>query len=105
MAVDHYEYPMKTICFIVGLLLLAVGLVIFFFDAYTSHRYGFHMNEVAGLTDAGDPIDWPTGEAPKWTLIPIFVYALGFWLAAAGVFWLRSRLGRAHHGRTCRGTE
>jgi hypothetical protein len=96
---------MRKIFLIVGLVLLAIGLVIFLFDAYTSSRYGFHMNEVAGLADNGEPIDWATGERPTFTLIPIFVYALGFWLAAAGVFSLRFRVGRCYHARICRGTE
>jgi hypothetical protein len=49
-----------------SLVLLAVGLAIFFWDAWTSHQYGFHMNEVAGITEDG-PIDWPTGERPTFT--------------------------------------
>jgi len=44
------------------------------------------MSEVAGITINGDPIDWPTGEKPTFTLILPFVYALCSWLVAAGVY-------------------
>jgi hypothetical protein len=70
---------------LVSLVLLADGLAIFFWDSWTSHQYGFHMNEVAGITADGGPVDWPTGERPTFTLIPFFVYALVFLLPAAGV--------------------
>ena len=85
------------------MVFVAVGLAIFGFDAYTSHRYGVHMNEVAGITGEGDPIDWPSGERPTFTLIPVPVYALGFELAAVGVLSLRQVIGRAYHGRICPG--
>ena len=90
---------------IISVVLLALGLVIFVFDAYTSWRYGFHMNEVAGITDEGDPIDWPTGERPAFTLVLPFGHSLGFWLAGAGAYALRFGVGRGYHGRICRGTE
>jgi hypothetical protein len=96
---------MKKLLAIICLAFLAFGLAVFAFDAYTSWRYGFHMNEVAGVTDDGDPIDWPTGERPAFTLIPLFVYGLGFWLAGAGVYSIRSCVGRGYRGRICRGTE
>jgi hypothetical protein len=95
---------MRRVCIIVSLVLLAVGLAILVFDAYTSCRYGFHMNEVAGITDDGVPIDWPTGERPTFTLIPLSGYALFFGLAAVGVFSLWRVVGCAYHGRICRGT-
>ena len=59
-----------------SLILLAVGLAIFFWDAWTSHQYGFHMNEVAGITEDGGPIDWPTGERPTFTAdFPVRLYS------------------------------
>lgn len=96
---------MKKVCLVVSLILLAVGLAIFLWDACTSHRYGFHMNEVAGLTEAGEPIDWPTGERPLLMEIPISVYALAFCLAPMAIYALRLRSGRTFQGRICRGTE
>ena len=81
------------------------GLGILFFDAYTCHLYGFHLNEVAGVTDDGGPIDWPTGERPIFTLVPIYVYGLGFWVAAEGIYSLRFGIGRRYRTRICRGTE
>jgi len=96
---------MKKIPIIFGSVLLAAGLAIFFCDAYVSYRCGFGINDVAGMTDDGGPIDWPTGERPAWTFIPAFVYSFGFWLAAAVVFSLWPEVGRGYHGRIRRGTE
>jgi len=96
---------MRKVCVIVSVMFLAAGLAIFVFDAYTSYRYGFHMNEVAGVTDHGEPIDWPTGERPTFTLVPLSVYALLFGLAAVGAFLLRRVVGSSYRGRIFRGTE
>jgi hypothetical protein len=96
---------MKKMFTIISFALLAMGLAVFAFDAYTSQRYGFHVNEVAGITDDGGPIDWPTGERPTFTLIPLVVYAFGFLSAGAGVYAVRSRVGQGYHGRIYRGTE
>ncbi|MDB6068052.1 MAG: hypothetical protein JWR26_4260 [Pedosphaera sp.] len=96
---------MRKAFVIVSLILLLVGLGILVSDAYTSHRYGFHLNEVAAITDDGLPIDWPTGERPAFTMIPLFVYGLGFLLAAAGVFSLQFGNYGCYHGRICCGTE
>jgi hypothetical protein len=82
------------VCLLVILILLAVGLVIFLWDADTIHRYGFHMTEVTGLSEAGEPIDWPTGEQPLLMQIPISIYALVFCLAAAVIFSLRLQISR-----------
>ena len=95
----------RKILGLASLVLLAAGLVIFFWDAWTSHQYGFQMSEVAGITEDGGPVDWPTGERPTFTLIPIFVYALAFLLPAAGANALRISVGRGNPGRICRGTE
>ena len=95
----------RRILGLTSLVLLVVGLAIFFWDAWTSHQYGVHMNEVAGITADGAPVDWPTGERTTFTLIPLFVYALVFLLPAAGVNALRISVGRGNPGRICRGTE
>jgi hypothetical protein len=95
----------RKILDLTSLVLLAAGLALFFWDAWTSHQYGVHMNEVAGITADGGPVDWPTGERPTFTLIPLFVYALVFLLPAAGVNALRISVGRGNPGRICRGTE
>lgn len=96
---------MRKSLLIVSAVLLAFALAIFLSDAYTSHRYGFHVNEVVGIADSGEPIDWPTGERPMFLRIPILVYALGFCVLSTGAFSLRSRIGQSYHGRICRGTE
>lgn len=96
---------MKQISLIVSLLLLAFGVAILVSDAYMSHRYGFHMNEVVGFTEAGEPIDWPTGDRPVFALIPIRFYALGFCFAVAGIFLMGFRAGRSYRGRIFQGTE
>jgi hypothetical protein len=95
----------RKILGLTSLVLLAAGLALFFWDAWTSHQYGVHMNEVAGITADGGPVDWPTGERPTFTLIPLFVYALVFLLPAAGANALRISVGRGNPGRICRGTE
>ncbi len=96
---------MRKIPLTIGLVLLAVGLAIFLYDASVIFRYGFDINDVVGMTDDGGPIDWPTGERPAFTFIPAFVYSFGLWLAAAVVFSLWPEVGRRHHGRIYRGTE
>ena len=48
---------MERIPVIIGSVLLAVGLAIFLCDAYVSYRYGFGINDVAGMTEDGGPID------------------------------------------------
>src|SRR5580765_3300825 len=96
---------MRKAALIVSLILLIIGMAILVFDTYTSHRFGFHVNEVAGVTDDGQPIDWPTGERPTFTLIPIPVYAFAFCLAAGAVFSLRFYVPRIYSGRMSRGTE
>jgi len=48
---------MKKIPVIISSVLLAVGLAIFLCDAYVSYRYGFGINDVAGMTEDGGPID------------------------------------------------
>lgn len=96
---------MRKMLLPMSLVLVAVGLAVFVYDAYTSHRFGVHLNEVAGVTDEGIPIEWPTGERPTFTLIPVYIHALACWPAAAGVFSLRFRVGNAYQGRICRGTE
>jgi len=47
----------RRIPVIIGSVLLAVGLAIFLCDAYVSYRYGFGINDVAGMTEDGGPID------------------------------------------------
>ncbi len=96
---------MERIPVIIGSILLAVGLAIFLCDSYMYYRYGFGINDVVGMTEDGGPIDWPTGERPDFTFIPAFVYALGFWLAAAVGFSLWPEVGKGHRGRIRRGTE
>jgi hypothetical protein len=84
---------------------LALGLAIVVYDAYVIVRYGFDINDVAGMTDDGGPIDWPTGERPAFASVPAFVYGFVFWLAAAVVFALWPEVGKPYTGRIRRGTE
>ena len=96
---------MKRLLLVLSLVLLAVGWAILFLDLDTFYRYGVHSNEVASITEEGYVIPWPTGETPWLALISIRVCVLAFWLSAAGLYSLRFRVGRAYHGRICRGTE
>jgi len=95
---------MRKICLITALTLLSAGLLIFVWDTYTHFYYGFHMNEVAAISDEGEPIDWPTGERPAFMLIPIIDYAIGLWIVAVGAFWLQFKFKRQYEGRIFRGT-
>lgn len=83
----------------------ALGLMIFVWDALTYRRYGFRMNEVAGITESGDPIDWPTGEVPLLFQVPIWIYAVGFWVSAAVAFALNAAVRKPYFGRVWRGAE
>lgn len=97
---------MKRALLILSAIFLTAGMGIFIFDGYTAHRYGFHLNEVAGITDAGDVIDWPTGERPLLMRIPVSSYGFAFCAFATGIFWFRSRMGRdSGSRRVLRGTE
>jgi hypothetical protein len=99
---------MKRALLILSSIFLTVGVGIFIFDGCTSHRYGFHLNEVAGVTDTGDPIDWPTGERPRLMMIPVFIYGIAFCILALGIFLLRSSVGQSRcnsSGRVLRGAE
>ena len=46
---------MRRIPVIIGSVLLAIGLVIVLCDAYVSYRYGFGINDVAGMTEGWRP--------------------------------------------------
>jgi hypothetical protein len=96
---------MKKFAVFLSSSLLIAGLAILLFDAYTSRKYGFHMNDVAGVTDDGQAIDWPTGERPSFTLIPLAAYALGFCIMAGLIYWFGSFLRRAPQERVVRETE
>ncbi len=89
---------MRSVLAWLALFLGAVGLMIFAFDGYISHRYGFHFTEVAGIDADGSPIAWPTGEEPFFMQFPPSAYAVGFFLAGAGVYASRLAVGRSSHG-------
>jgi hypothetical protein len=94
----------RKIPIIVGSLLLAVGAVILAYDVFFIVSYGCDANDVAGVTNDGFIIDWPTGERPVWAQVPAFTYSFGFWLLAAAVFAVWRGMGRVYAGRIWRGT-
>lgn len=97
---------MKNLLTAAAILLGAVGLGIFFLDAYTSHRYALHITEMAGVDTDGTPIHWPTGEDPGFTQCSPAVYSLGFWVVAAAACALRLAAGRSSCSvQAFRGTE
>ena len=96
---------MRKIPIIVGSLLLAVGVVIFAYDASFIISYGVDANDVASVTEEGFIIDWPTGETPLWAQIPAYTYSFGFWLLAAAAFAAWRPMGRVYAGRVWGGTE
>jgi 4-amino-4-deoxy-L-arabinose transferase-like glycosyltransferase len=80
--------------------LFLVGLWILVYDFWFICRYGFDYNDVLGVIDDG-PIDYPTGERPNWTIIPLFAYSLLFWLPALAILIIRPSppyRGRIHFG-------
>ncbi len=96
---------MKRIAHSIGWTCLVLGLLIFVCDAYVLLRCGFDINDVYGITDNWQPIDWPTGLRPEWTFIPAIVYALGFWLVAAVAFAFWPEDAKVYRGRVRFGTE
>lgn len=95
---------MRKIPIIISSILFVIGLALLFYDAHFIYKYGYDMNEVAGIIDDG-PIDWPTGERPAYANYPAFVYAAGFCLTAVATFLLWPKAGKSYRGRICRGTE
>lgn len=96
---------MKKLFLTLSLLLFAVGLALLLCDWDTFRRYGVHSNETAGITEEGDVIPWPTGEAPWFAQISIRTYVLLFWLSSAGAYYLRNCVRDSYQGRIRRGTE
>ncbi len=89
---------LKKALWILGWVLVALGLVILGYDAVFLLSYGLDVNEVVGVSD-GYIIDWPTGERPVWATVPAYVYSLGFCLIALTTFLIRKRLGNTYSGR------
>ena len=96
---------MKALLAIVACLLIALGLAIVADDLDTILRYGFDTNDVAGFTNTGEPVDWPTGERPLFALPPAYAYGIGFCGLAAALLLIRSTLGNHYCARVLRGTE
>ena len=96
---------MKRLLTFISVALTCAGLLILAWDMVTFRRYGFHVNEVAGFTEYGEPIDWPTGEIPLPMQFPIWVHATVLWIFGFASFLLRRTIGRAYRGRIVRGTE
>lgn len=94
----------KKALLILGWALAALGLLILAYDILFFLGAGFDANEVAGISD-GQIIDWPTGERPVWAMVPVYVYSIGFCLAALAVFSIRKRVGITYLGVTSRGAE
>jgi membrane-anchored protein YejM (alkaline phosphatase superfamily) len=89
----------------ISLVFVAAGLVMLVCDWDTFRLYGVHINEVAAITDEGDIIAWPTGEAPWFAEISIRAWILLFSALALSFYSLRFLVGRDHLGRICRGVE
>jgi hypothetical protein len=87
------------------LVLVTTGLLLLAADIGTIRRYGCDLNDVACIDPRWGPVDWPTGERPTYALVPAFVYAFGFWLAAALLYAPWPEGGKNYRGRILRGTE
>jgi 4-amino-4-deoxy-L-arabinose transferase-like glycosyltransferase len=95
--------PLRRKCFLVlALGLFLVGLWVFVYDVWFICRYGFDYNDVLSVINEG-PIDYPTGERPNWTIIPLFAYSLLFWLPALAILIFRPN--PPHRGRIRFGAE
>jgi hypothetical protein len=104
-ALDDYTCGMRKLLLAISLLLIGVGLAILADDLHTFYRCGFHSNEVAGITEEGGPIDWPTGEIPWFAQVSAGSWVSIFWLSGAGAFSLRFFVRTPYHGLILRGTE
>ena len=96
---------MKKLLLAISLLFFGLGLLILLEDLDTFYRYGFHSNEVAGITDEGYMIDWETGNVPWFAQVSVGSWVVIFWLSAVGAYSLRFCVGKPYHGLIRRGTE
>lgn len=85
-----------------AILFFAGGLWILGYDSWFIGHFGFDYNDVVYI-GGEDFSDWPTGERPSWTIIPLYVYSIPFFLI--GFFILIFRPKSNYHGRIRFGTE
>jgi len=96
---------MRIARLIAALILFVLGLYLLADDVYTILRYGCDINDMASIDSQWGPIDWPTGERPSFTVVPVYVYAFGFWLLAALMIVPKWIIGKPYRGRMWRGAE
>ena len=92
----------RKLAMVFAILTLSVGVWTFIYDLGFILHYGFDCNDVAAVVEDG-PVDWPTGERPLWTIIPL--YAFSFPFIFVGLLILIIRPKPHYHGRIRLGTE
>lgn len=85
-----------------AILFFGVGLWLFGYDLWFIQYFGFDYNDVIFI-GGKDFADWPTGERPSWTFVPLFVYSFPFFIL--GLFFILIRPKPPYRGHIRFGTE
>jgi hypothetical protein len=89
----------KNMLFVFACLLASAGFAILAYDGMFFLTNGCDVNAVAGA-DHGVIYDWPTGDMPRWALVPAYVYAVALLLLAWAIsgirHWICAAYSRCH---------